>query len=380
MRRMQAGMSTLLLAIAAVCGVGILCVVQCCTPRTPIAYRADMQHAALLMRQCEERVAELRTGLGIPIDRHVDINATGLIGVEYSDITTSMGNLEAKRSVTNPEMAALMVRLYHEAGAEQGDTIAIGASGSFPGALFASLAAATAMDLNVLLILSCGASNWGANIPELTILDMYAAVRDLVPVDLLAASLGGRYDTGHDMMDEGRLFLLERLNRSGASVILEPDLASSVEKRLSLYNLYCGAETQIAAFVNIGGADANIGEGVGVLDLAPGINYLTADDAKPAADGGVLFAMGSQGIPVIHILNVKMLLTAYQVGWDPVPLPAGTDGNIYYETVDRTGRLFLLIGALAVYLSVLYALSLWYKVWEKKHDRETAAETGREDF
>src|SRR5690625_1204576 len=93
--------------------------------------------------------------------RH-DINATGLVGVAWSEITTSGGNLEAKRTATDPQWGNALIQLLENAGVERGDNVAAAFSGSFPGMNLAVIAAARAMDLNLYVTASVGASNYGA--------------------------------------------------------------------------------------------------------------------------------------------------------------------------------------------------------------------------
>ncbi|MCK7480237.1 MAG: poly-gamma-glutamate system protein [Candidatus Moduliflexus flocculans] len=96
-----------------------------------------------------------------------DPNRTGLIGLEYAETTTTLGDLEAKRTSASPDMAALAVLLLREAGLEPGDAIAVGASGSFPGLALAVLSAARALDLDVALVASLGALLLGRQRPGL---------------------------------------------------------------------------------------------------------------------------------------------------------------------------------------------------------------------
>ena len=103
---------------------------------------------------------------GVPIDAVVDVNRTGLIGLGSSPITTSLGNLEAKRTTTNPDFAALVVMLLDQAGVRRGDAVAVGASGSFPALTVAALCAAESLGARALVIGSLGASEWGANDPR----------------------------------------------------------------------------------------------------------------------------------------------------------------------------------------------------------------------
>ena len=112
---------------------------------------------------------KLEAGLSLtPYDTH----QTGMIGDEYTPITTSLGSEEAKRTTANPDMAALLVQMLTEAGVKSGDTIGAGFSGSFPTLNLAVLAAGEAMNVKVIYIASMGASTFGANQPQFTFPDM----------------------------------------------------------------------------------------------------------------------------------------------------------------------------------------------------------------
>lgn len=91
---------------------------------------------------------------------------TNLIGVEWSEITTTLGPLEAKRTATDPRWAAWLLRYFDSLGIERGDKIVINASGSFPGLVLASLVAAEIRGLDVSFYASMTSSTWGANRPE----------------------------------------------------------------------------------------------------------------------------------------------------------------------------------------------------------------------
>ena len=56
---------------------------------------------------------------------------TGMIGDEYTPITTSLGSGGGEADTANPDMAALLVQMLTEAGVKSGDTIGAGFSGSF---------------------------------------------------------------------------------------------------------------------------------------------------------------------------------------------------------------------------------------------------------
>lgn len=259
-----------------------------------------------------------------------DLNGTGLIGLDYSPITTTLGNLEAKRTTTNPNFAGLITLLLYEAGVEKGDAIAIGASSSFPALIVATLAAAKAMGVTPLLICSLGSSQWGANDPLFTWLEIEDCLikSGLLPYQAIAISLGGDEDKGLELEASVRDALRSRISKSGKRFVEAPDLVSNVSQRIALYHQAANGK-RISVFVNIGGAWANIGTDPIILRLKPGLNKTVP--LPPVDRRGVLFAMAEEGIPVIHLLNIKELTIKYGLPWDPYPLPSPGEGLIYYK-------------------------------------------------
>jgi poly-gamma-glutamate system protein len=295
-------------------------------PGRRASVRGEMAEAARLMAEAEAAVRSCRAAEGWPLDEKFDPNRTGLIGLETSSITTSLGNLAAKRTTTNPDFAGLVVRLLGEAGVRKGDTIAVGASSSFPALIIAVLSAARIMDLRPLVIASLGASEWGANIPAFNWLDMEdcLARAGLLPAKPIALAIGGDEDIGRDMSPGGREILRARIYACGLPFLEESDLRANVESRLRLYDQAAGGRP-IKAFVNIGGSWANIGTNAEVLKLRPGL--LRDVFVPPPAERGVLQAMAAKKIPVIHLLNIRGLTERYGLPWDPRPLPASVPGR-----------------------------------------------------
>jgi poly-gamma-glutamate system protein len=287
-----------------------------------------MRRASEIMAGAEARICECRARRGIPPDPANDINRTGLIGVESSPITTTLGDLEAKRTVTNPNFAGLAARLLAEAGVKRGDTIALGASGSFPGLILAVLSAAGALDIDVVGICSLGASQWGANDPRFDWLDISAcaAGEGVREARWAALTMGGEGDIGSELPSEGRRYLVERIRLSGLPTFQEPDLARNVGLRLRLYEEKAGGK-RIRAFVNVGGSWANMGTDSAILRVGPGLSRV--GEIPPKERRGVLQEMAARGIPVIHLLNVKGLAMKYGLPLDPGPLPAPGEGEIY---------------------------------------------------
>jgi poly-gamma-glutamate system protein len=294
-----------------------------------------MAEASRLMTAAGAAIKDCRESRGVKVDPGTDPNGTGLIGLETSAITTSAGRLEAKRTTTNPNFAALVVSLFHEAGVRRGDAVAVGASSSFPALIIATLAAAEVMGLEPLVISSLGASEFGANNPGFNWVDMEDCLRaaGVLAISPLARAVGGDEDVGRDMSPEGRTFLESRIRAGGVLFLEETDLAQNVEARMRLYRDGAG-NRPIKAFVNIGGSWANIGTNAEVLKLRPGL--ASGVFVPPPGERGVLQAMAAEKIPVIHLLNIKGLCERYGLPWDPRPLPHPGEGELFREAAAKS--------------------------------------------
>lgn len=313
----------------------------------------EMKDASEIMARALGAIRECREERGIAIDRKTDVNETGMIGTESSPVTTSLGNLEAKRTTTNPDFAALVVYLLRRAGVRKGDAIAVGASSSFPALIVAALSASKAMGARPLMITSLGASQWGANLPNFHWLDMQdclrkAGVFKTLPV---AVSLGGENDTGLDLNPDSRALLLRQAQERGMIILDEPDLRKNVQERMRLYGENAGEEG-IRAFINIGGSLANMGRDSSILALEPG---LTAVRAIPSPEKrGVIHEMALKNVPVIHLLFVKGLVKSFKLPWDPTPFPHPGEGKIFL--LARAGQASFLIVASVYFLFLVLVL------------------------
>ena len=319
---------------------------QTLSPRESIPWSEEMLEAARRTLRAVNAVARYSESAGIGIDESLDPSRTGLIGPEYSPLFTTLGQLEAKRTTTNPDMAALIVHLLRRAGVSAGDTIAVGGSASFPALMIASVAAAEAMGVHPVTILSLGSSAYGATRPGFNLLDIYQLLLNegILSTAPAAASLGGEGDVGAEFDSTLRESLLHQIRMSGVPLLLEPDLRENVARRVAIYR-------RPAAFVNIGGADANLGSSPLVLKLEAGLN--TEVVLPPAAQRGVLFEMAARGIPVIHLLHIRGLALRYGLPWDPVPLPEPGTARLHDEARARGVGFWLITAAYFVALGVI---------------------------
>ncbi len=266
-------------------------------------WQGDRQvEAARLMQRSLRIIKELRQSKGLPIDRSVDPNETGIIGEEFTPLTTSLGDAEAKRTSANPAFAALLVHYFVDSGLKRGDVVAVGASGSFPALLLATLCAARVLDLEPIVIYSIGASMYGTNLPGFTFVDMLAGLRadDLLPYRLAAVSPGGQQDRGSGVV----------------SVLVVGGLVAAVLRLMGL------SDQRAAAFVFM----------LGILSaVAPPINVW----AMLMAAGANMPYVGFDLVLLVPVVVVTVITVIY-LGWGAVPqskeaildglppLPAGT--------------------------------------------------------
>lgn len=304
--------------------------------------KEEMLKASKIMEEAMCALKSCREAEGRLIDKNTDINETGLIGLKYSPITTSLGSLEAKRTTTDPNFAGLIVFFLKEAGVERGDTIAVGASGSFPALIVAVLSAARVMNLRTLIMCSLGASQWGANDPEFHLLHMQNCLFGIFEIKPIALSLGGIRDTGEDMDLEGRNLLVKDIKESGIPFIQESKLRLNVRERMNIYKENAG-ENAIKAFINIGGSWSSMGIDSDVLKLKPGI--VKIKEFPPEDKRGILYEMALQKIPVIHLLYIRGLAKKYGLSWDPSLLPQPGKARIYQIIREKQTPFICLAGA-----------------------------------
>jgi poly-gamma-glutamate system protein len=328
---------------------------QAVAPEPTVAWSAEMYRASRVMAEATAAIAAFADSVGPGIDPALDPNRTGLIGPAYTELFTTLGDLEAKRTTTNPDVAGLLVHLLTRAGVRAGDTIAVAASGSFPALAIASVVAAEAMAVHPVTLVSLGASSYGATRPELHVLHMYERLRraGLIGSRPAAVSLGGEHDVGAEFDPQFRDSISRDLVTRGLRLVREPDLRRNVTRRMALYFGEAGTR-RIAAFVNVGGSAASLGSSPMILDVEPGLSGRL--DLPPEERRGVLFRMAARGVPVIHLLHVRGLARRHGLPWDPIPLPAAGSTPLRDPARPETAGFWIVT---ALYLGGLGAVSVW---------------------
>lgn len=294
--------------------------------RAPAASFDTRLEAARRMSRCMDAVRGYKKEAGLSLPAY-DWHETGLLGDEFTVLTTTSGQLEAKRTTANPDMAALMVSLLEAAGVGAGDTVGAGFSGSFPAMNIATACACDAMGVRLVFIASVGASMYGANQPELTGPDMlWRLYRDgLIVAAPAAFSPGGDGDVGRDMDAETLETVLSRLAETGVPVLRLEDYGQNLDARMAIYREGGPIDCFVAVGGNITSAgrnQANLGQGL----IRPGRAGAVTQRS------GLLELYGAEGLPVIQILNIRRLVADAGLPFDPdVPAEPGQSA-VYYET------------------------------------------------
>ena len=330
--------------------------------KTATPYSQLQIQAANIMSEAIEAIRVGREEKGIPVNIQLDPNRTGLIGDEFTELTTTLGNLSAKRTSTNPDFAALMVKYFQQVNLKPGDIIAIGSSGSFPALLIATLAASEAMGLSPITIYAIGASEYGATIPNFTFIDMLNILnqKNIIDYKLSALSMGGNQDNAEGMFFPDSREIIENIvEQSNIHFINSGSLVANIRERIEIYKEIAG-EKHIKLFVNIGGASANFGDTISSISFPNGL--VSGGVEIPAVpERGLLFDFLTAGIPVIHLLNIRDLALKNGIPIDPIPFPEIGQSEIYYQYGIQKWIILLTI-LIAVGLLILFKNSNLRKV------------------
>lgn len=292
---------------------------------------------------------------------------SGMIGLLTSPITSSPGSLQAKRASINPNWAAVLVHMLKKAKVKEGDTIAIGFSGSFPAINLAALSAAEALKLKVLLITSLASSSWGANIPRLTWLDMENILyrNRIISCKSIAASLGGRADKAKGMSREGIEMLQETIRRN--NILPLPNMKTrkeNIDTRMSFYQKHAEGKP-IAAYINVGHGFISLGGKSAEKLFKPGLN-LTQQKCQTLDIDSVMSRFIRQCVPVIHMWPVSTIAQQYQFPLTPTQLPKIGEGKIFRKIVYRNNLVAGVLVFLILSLYTLIRMDIGYRIFNQR--------------
>ena len=227
--------------------------------RWPHAKAEQLRAAARMARAAQSGIASAKEKLRLMQAADVDPNRTGLIRPDWSETTTTIGEVQAKRTATNPDFAAAIARILLGLKPQPGAAVGIIASGSFPGANIAAISAVESLGLKPVIVSSLGSSMFGATDPEFGWLDMEAAIRSAGAwrARTAAVVLGGESATAESLSATGREMLLRAARRNGYEPIVASDLT---ELKLSVSKVINDAAPDgLFAVINVGGSVLGIG-------------------------------------------------------------------------------------------------------------------------
>ncbi len=265
------------------------------------------------VREAQNLLWQWRQTLDSPdYEAQADRWRTGLIGLEWSPWTTSLGHLPAKRTACDPRWALVVGRWMDWLGVREGDTVAVLSSSSFPGLILNTLMALESRQIRPLLVLSLGASTWGANDPAAPWFAMAQQLRHqgFLRTQALACTLGGDNECGGGLDQETQQAMRDLAASVGVPLVDLGSLEAMIAWKMDLID-----QAKPKAVISIGGSHGNMGDGEDILRLPPGLLEPGRTDGGDGVIGRALRA----GYPVIHLLNLRDLALAEGVPFDGPP-------------------------------------------------------------
>ena len=261
----------------------------------------------------QQHIDQWRSAEGSITDAQSDSWNCGLIGLEWSDTSTTLGDLSSKRTACNPAWAVQFSRWFKEQGLAKGDRVAIYSSASFPGLLLSAMAASEALELQVFLVVSLGASTWGANDPAYPWPVLAAELRRAGFIQKRADfyTLGGGAELGQSLSPEGLEILRSAAKDAGVEVLSAASLEAMIQLKSDLLK-----QQRSRLLLSIGGSHANMGDDYERLGLPTGPVPLS--DINIAGNGVIGNALRAD-IPVIHMLNLRYLSRQTGIPYDSKP-------------------------------------------------------------
>lgn len=316
------------LIVAAVLSVGAWQAAEYFVRAAPHPHRVALIAAADAALSAQREIARTKEEMGLLQSLAVDPNRTGLIGPEWTEITTTIGDLPAKRTVTNPDLAGMLARILLSFDPTPGAVVGLVLSGSFVGANVAAITAVEALGLRPVIVSSLGASMYGANDPTLTWLDIETLVRraGVWHARSVAVVLGGESGAGGGLDQAGRELLMTAARRNGYQPIEASDFGE-LKQRIHA-TVSDAAPEGLIALVNSGGSVLGMGTCLDAYRLPTGVvrGELSCQSGVP----GLVRDFARRGVSVINILNVKRLALDWGLPFDPVPLPRiGINAHVY---------------------------------------------------
>lgn len=339
--------------VAALAVVGLVAVEVFPTEEQQPHY-AEKMLAARKANDAFNVIADASERKGVRVEPKFDPAGSRMVGDPLSPITSGSGSLVSKQTTVNPNFAAVIVQWLKDLRIKSGDVVAVGVSGSFPAVNVAVYSAIHELGIEPIIISSTAASQFGANDPNFTWLDMEAALRrsQVFPYKSVAASLGGVGDDAIGLTKRGRNMLQRAIERNKVPALaeIEPkDVPSEtsdggseqgnrnlglvdedrVHERVRVYHEVAG-DRPIKAYVNVGGGTVSVGTKVGKRKFVPGVNVRPPkgiEDMPPSVLGAFL----ELGVPGIHLTQMIELAERHGLEIAPRVTPEVGTGDIFQK-------------------------------------------------
>lgn len=341
--------SSLILSILGVMAITFFLIIENTKQEMETEWFDEKLEASKLAQTAHRFIKDSRFKNAEFADNINDPNETGLIGQEFTLISTGRGSLSIKASTVNPNFAGMVVQLLKDAGVEKGDNVAVCATGSFPALNISTIAALQTLEINPILISSVTASTWGATDPDFTWVDMENSLykKGIFKSRSIAASIGGNQDIGRALSENGRELARLAILRNNLPFLGEDSLDANIQSRVSRFQ-ESSLSKPIKLFINIGGGVASLGSKRNGLAMKAGLNedikLMDFPDKR-----GVMFNMAQMKVPVIHLLHLSSLMNKYKLPYEPIPIPEIGEGPLY-KTLKYN---LLIVGACLVVLVFL---------------------------
>jgi poly-gamma-glutamate system protein len=334
-------------------------------------YYREKNRAAKYMLQGMEILKQHRVTKIGAIDKSIDPLRSGMIGVLSSPITSTTIDIDSKLITINPNWAAVIVSMLKEARVKNNSTLAVSLTGSFPAMNLAVFSAAKAMNLRLVIITSVASSTWGANIPNFTWLDMEEVLHkyNFCTYKTIAASLGGVQDRGLGMSEQGKRILRENILKHRIALFEFDDMKKNIDTRIDTY-LDQAKDTQIAAYINVGGGTVAVGSFIGKMRYKPGLNIKPSN--KALRIDSVMSRFGKDKVPILNINSIKTLAKNYNLPGSFKKIPKIGSGEIYNRLEYNKVLVVIILVFLIVFLYLFMKLGIGDRIFIMKKKSVTA--------
>jgi poly-gamma-glutamate system protein len=157
---------------------------------------------------------------------------------------------------------------------------------------------------------------------------MLSALRkhSVIRTRAIAAVLGGGGAIGGSMDADGVAALRRSAARDGVPIIEVRPVAAVIDALLVRINAAAGDTP--GAVINVGGALIGLGSCRESHEWLPGLTRR----APSCSDGtpGLAMRLAADGLPVLHIINMRRLALEWGLPFDPTPLPIPGNNRAIY--------------------------------------------------